>query len=1288
MRATTHLLHLVFWYLITICAASRINDYLRSVTIGNTTLIKTITVDNRTGDVYFAGSKVIGQLDKDLRLKNQIYFNNPKGDDDISLLLVHAKSKKLLSCGTHKHGLCNWHSLQNISIYTTLDSENPTNYLGSNETTIVLPSSVKGCRRCLLVMQPVNGYQNETNDFISTRRVRSKRHQYSIPLAFNITHQDFGHMFSGLNVDPLIKKPVYMKPIYGFNDGRQFSYFLLLQENPDTTQIETKLARICSNDKLYNSYVEIELRCSHRLFGVYKKATSAYTSDGHLYISWVQGNRTSEDLDEGSIVCDFSVAELNTFFTETFVNCFKYATGYQPFWLSSKPKKCKLNSRSGSLDCGRRTQHGLSGTRYLNKAAFYHLESMIRALVSVRQSGQPVIILATSTGHIKKVLVSGSRDRKQEYFSMKVTEGNIGLQETVYLHNETLLYTVANNKIIEFNIKSCSMYKTCSACLSVRDPNGCGWYNGQCLRSDECKQLCGKLSNKSCPPSIKSIHPTDGPTCGGTLVTINGDYFDWDDNSKKVDIDINVADVVCTLKQWDAKKLVCKTRRAPKPILGAVQVTVNKRSDGIRRPYILQGSTKSTQIFQFKEVSVDSYEPSYGPVSGGTIITLRGKHLNIGISRSIMIGRHECLILQFSYDMLQCKTSAISTGSEVGSYEETAAETFLRFYIDNGTVRSDPRYQFEYLPDPIITGISPKTTFSSGGVPLTVFGTNLNSVADPMLIYHNISKKYQPCRVKPGGLSMVCTVPALPATTDSDELKLHFLLDGTNEHTCKIITYLSDPVIFPFQGGSRTLMLENTQSVDLEFLGANLSSRFNVEDVDIIIGDRPMVCRVISLTNTMMICTLYNTSIFNDTKHPVKVVIGNLEFYPGTVQFMGMALQIIGLWWLICVPAFLIIIIIIAIMFIRNWRSQNRNIQNGFISQKTIVYRIPDIRITDVDDDMSQSLNSLDDIDTKSFDRLTSSTLSIFQKDNLIIQQQHIIIQEEIGKGNFGCVYKGTYLNPESDAGAESIEVAIKTLKHKTPDEKELNTFLEEALIMKDFSHENVLKLMGVCLADQAIPYVVLPFMKNGDLLSYIRNPGNNPTIKDLILFGVDVAKGMDYLAKSKFVHRDLAARNCMLDATLRVKVADFGLTRDVYAQEYYSCRDNKARLPIKWMAVESIQKGTFTSMSDVWSYGVLLWELMTRGVNPYSDVDMWDMQRYLLSGRRLARPEYCPIEMYVIMEKCWQADPGSRPSFSSLVTNIPIMLKTLETEEEGFKNTYINLDDSCKYIYPDIHKI
>lgn len=156
---------------------------------------------------------------------------------------------------------------------------------------------------------------------------------------------------------------------------------------------------------------------------------------------------------------------------------------------------------------------------------------------------------------------------------------------------------------------------------------------------------------------------------------------------------------------------------------------------------------------------------------------------------------------------------------------------------------------------------------------------------------------------------------------------------------------------------------------------------------------------------------------------------------------------------------------------------------------------------------------------------------------------------------------------------------------------------MKEALIMKDFNHERVLNLIGVTFSrEDNLPLVIIPFMKFGDLLTYIRDENNDPTVKDLITFAVEIAEGMEYLASQKCVHRDLAARNCMLDENRHVKVADFGLSRDVYEQEYYkSAKDTE--LPVKWMAPESLEKGSYSSKSDVWSYGVTVWELMTRFV-------------------------------------------------------------------------------------------
>uniref|UniRef100_A0A8C7RBR5 receptor protein-tyrosine kinase n=1 Tax=Oncorhynchus mykiss TaxID=8022 RepID=A0A8C7RBR5_ONCMY len=292
--------------------------------------------------------------------------------------------------------------------------------------------------------------------------------------------------------------------------------------------------------------------------------------------------------------------------------------------------------------------------------------------------------------------------------------------------------------------------------------------------------------------------------------------------------------------------------------------------------------------------------------------------------------------------------------------------------------------------------------------------------------------------------------------------------------------------------------------------------------------------------------------------------------------------------------------------------------------------------------------------------------------DMLIVQHHQII-----GKGHFGTVYHGYF----TDHNNREIHCAVKSLNRIT-DVEEVEQFLKEGILMKGFHHTNVLSLLGILLPQEGLPLVVLPYMKHGDLRHFIRCEKRNPTVKDLIGFGLQVAKGMEYLAHMKFVHRDLAARNCMLDESYTVKVADFGMARDVFDKEYYSVQDHrKAKLPVKWMAIESLQTQKFTAKSDVWSFGVLIWEMLTRGASPYPEVDPYDITHYLLKGRRLPQPQFCPDPLYAIMLQCWDPDPEMRPSFATLVSAVLTILSGLEGEHYiSLKVTYVNLDQPRPY--------
>lgn len=272
---------------------------------------------------------------------------------------------------------------------------------------------------------------------------------------------------------------------------------------------------------------------------------------------------------------------------------------------------------------------------------------------------------------------------------------------------------------------------------------------------------------------------------------------------------------------------------------------------------------------------------------------------------------------------------------------------------------------------------------------------------------------------------------------------------------------------------------------------------------------------------------------------------------------------------------------------------------------------------------------------------------------DVMVMRNLLSIGKILGEGEFGSVVEGHLRQPDGT----SEKVAVKTMKLDSFSQREIEEFLNEAACMKDFNHPNVIKLLGVCLEVGSEhfpkPMVILPFMKYGDLHSFLLRSrlGESPVFlptQILLKFMVDIALGMEYLSGRNFLHRDLAARNCMLRDDMTVCVADFGLSKKIYSGDYYR-QGRIAKMPVKWIAVESLADRVFTVKSDVWAFGVTMWEIATRGMTPYPGVQNHEIYDYLLEGHRLKQPTNCLDELYEIMYSCWRSDPLDRPFFPQL---------------------------------------
>ncbi|XP_030350569.1 tyrosine-protein kinase RYK isoform X3 [Strigops habroptila] len=253
----------------------------------------------------------------------------------------------------------------------------------------------------------------------------------------------------------------------------------------------------------------------------------------------------------------------------------------------------------------------------------------------------------------------------------------------------------------------------------------------------------------------------------------------------------------------------------------------------------------------------------------------------------------------------------------------------------------------------------------------------------------------------------------------------------------------------------------------------------------------------------------------------------------------------------------------------------------------------------------------------------------------------------------FGRIFHGILIE-EKDPSKEK-QVFVKTVKDQAS-EVQVTMMLTESCKLRGLHHRNLLPITHVCIEDGEKPMVLLPYMNWGNLKLFLRQcklvEANNPQAisqQDLVHMAIQIACGMSYLARREVIHKDLAARNCVIDDALQVKITDNALSRDLFPMDYHCLGDNENR-PVRWMALESLVNNEFSSASDVWAFGVTLWELMTLGQTPYVDIDPFEMAAYLKDGYRIAQPINCPDELFAVMACCWALDPEERPKFQQLV--------------------------------------
>ncbi|XP_058024228.1 macrophage-stimulating protein receptor [Ahaetulla prasina] len=1254
---------------------------------------------------------------------------------DNKVLVMDPVEPWLYSCGSSQHGICFQHKVV-IQGDVVLLGETTCLYSPEQNRPSECPDCVAsplGTRVVVVDMRSASFF------YIASTINRTIADTYS-PKSVSIrrpksTLDGFAYPFHSLTVLPEYQDIYPIHYVYSFQ-YQKFVYFLTVQrEDPTSNSYHTRIVRLSTEETEVHKYRELNLDCriqskrkrslsimpkdvvfnvlqaAHATNPGSKLAQAIGTSERELVLFGVfaESQRDSKVPQKYSGVCAFPLQMINKAIETGMTKCcsldvhdkmLRGLTFYQD--MEYCPHNMNFSGPVVDVSCLKKpTFIAMDGFKL--DLLQGHMSAVLLTSIFVTAIGELTVAhLGTSEGRVLQMVLDGSSFYKAEMANFSLGEKLPVLREIGKLHHS--LFFATGNEIFRVNQTGpgCLHFLTCLSCLKAERFMQCGWCGDSCTRQGECKK---QWNQESCPPVLTDFHPRNAPLYGSTKLTLCGSgfqsrpYFSGtaDSHSGPGDYLITVGERTCwvlleeslanrysQVPKWKdfAEVLVCiLSPKGIEKIMEPQQINLTI-IENAASPFYITGSSIISG-FTFMLPNITSIHPAYGPMAGGTEIFIRGQNLFVGGTRKVMINDLDCPV---DSEKSQREEAIICTTPP--SSNLTNASVFV--IIDEERFLSPQ--PFWYREDPQIYDITPNCSYE--GSSIYIYGANLDSVYNMRLQFESagVQSKAKVCERPLSTDRLVCQSPDYPSENKMGHIygNLSVLMDGVLGQKTFRIRYYPKPVIDPFPSEDHLYVLQQGED-KIEIAHKGLDALAACMNISVSVAGADCYR---SIQKDQVICRIPNHLNIPGSGLPVQICVN------GNCKDLGSVVSVSLISPLAVILGAVLGILLLSCLVFLPWKyiqkkkkagtenlerlsSLNRGTvgipllpsNTGYVASSEAANRSSSgVRFG------SASYTGSSDGSAMPFMRVPSYSINNFRpelleevKDVLIPEKQLILHKDQIiGKGHFGSVYHGTYI----DSSQREIRCAVKSLNRIT-DMEEVEEFLKEGILMKSFHHLHVLSLIGITLPKEGLPLVVLPYMKHGDLRHFIRSEQRNPTVKDLIGFGLQVAQGMEYLTQKKFVHRDLAARNCMLDETYTVKVADFGLARDIFDKEYYSIRQHRrAKLPVKWMALESLKTQKFTTKSDVWSFGVLLWELMTRGASPYPEVDPYDITCYLLQGRRLPQPEYCPDSLYTIMLNCWTPNPEERPTFSSLIKEVEHILACLKGDHYINLNvTYVNLD-------------